>query len=157
MLNIGGGELLIIFLVALIVLGPGKLPDAARQAGQVMREFRRISNGFQREMREAMNDPVAAATKSATKSVEASSTVAAPADVTAEAELPEIETPAAESSWAGDDPDTRQARAESIAAASAATPVNPDADPFTSKVADPFDAPSDATPDDYAEGLPSDR
>jgi len=65
MLNIGGGELLIIFLVALIVLGPGKLPDAARQAGQVMREFRRISNGFQREMREAMNDPVAAATKSA--------------------------------------------------------------------------------------------
>lgn len=154
MLNIGGGELLIIFLVALIVLGPGKLPDAARQAGQVMREFRRISNGFQREMREAMNDPVAAATKSATTTVEASSTVAAPADVTTEAVLPEIETPSADTSWAGDDPDTRQARAESIAAASAATPINPDADPFNANVAEPL---AGSASDDDAEGLSSDR
>lgn len=161
MLNIGGGELLIIFLVALIVLGPGKLPEAARQAGQVMREFRRISSGFQREMRQAMNDPVGAATKSATKSVEASAkpveAIAAPADVTEEAELPDIETPAAETSWSGDDPETRQARAESIAASAPATPINPDADPFISKVSDPFaSAPSDAGDDD-AEGLPSDR
>ena len=31
MLNVGGGELLIILLVALIFLGPSRLPDVARQ------------------------------------------------------------------------------------------------------------------------------
>ena len=56
MFNIGGGELLVIFLVALIVLGPTKLPDAARQVGKVMGEFRRLSAGFQTEMRQAMED-----------------------------------------------------------------------------------------------------
>nr|MCH9803045.1 twin-arginine translocase TatA/TatE family subunit [bacterium] len=33
MLNIGGAELLIILLVALIFLGPQRLPEAARQLG----------------------------------------------------------------------------------------------------------------------------
>ena len=61
MLNIGGGELLLILLVALVVLGPDKLPEAARQAGKVMNEFRRMSSGFQTELRNAMKDPVAAA------------------------------------------------------------------------------------------------
>ncbi len=36
MFNVGGGELLVIFLVALIVLGPAKLPEVARQIGGVM-------------------------------------------------------------------------------------------------------------------------
>lgn len=57
MLNLGTGELLVIFLVALIVLGPNKLPDAARQAGKMMAELRRLSGGFQDEMRAAMREP----------------------------------------------------------------------------------------------------
>ena len=57
MLNLGTGELLVVFLVALIVLGPSKLPDAARQAGRMMAELRRLSSGFQDEMRAAMQDP----------------------------------------------------------------------------------------------------
>ena len=57
MLNLGTGELLVIFLVALIVLGPNKLPDAARQAGRMVAELRRLSTGFQDEMRAAMQDP----------------------------------------------------------------------------------------------------
>jgi Tat protein translocase TatB subunit len=56
-LNLGTGELLVIFLVALIVLGPNKLPDAARQAGKMMAELRRLSGGFQEEMRAAMREP----------------------------------------------------------------------------------------------------
>ena len=58
MLNLGTGELLVIFVVALVVLGPNKLPDAARQAGRIVAELRRISNGFQDEMRAAMREPV---------------------------------------------------------------------------------------------------
>ncbi len=54
--NVGGGELLVIFLVALIVLGPDKLPDAARKLGNIVHELRRMSNGFQREMRTAFDE-----------------------------------------------------------------------------------------------------
>ena len=57
MLNLGTGELLVIFLVALIVLGPTKLPDAARQMGRMVAELRRLSTGFQDEMRAAMQEP----------------------------------------------------------------------------------------------------
>jgi len=57
--NLGGLEVLVIFLVALIVLGPSKLPDAAKQVGKAVNELRRISGGFQREMREALQDPLA--------------------------------------------------------------------------------------------------
>ena len=42
-----------ILLVALIVLGPTKLPPAIRQIGRVVGEFRRIGQGFQQELREA--------------------------------------------------------------------------------------------------------
>ena len=58
--NLGSGELLVIFFVALIVLGPNKLPDAARQVGRAVNEIRRISSGFQREMRDAMQEPTRA-------------------------------------------------------------------------------------------------
>ena len=47
-----------ILLVALIVLGPTKLPEAARQVGKAMTELRRVSGGFQRELREAIQDPI---------------------------------------------------------------------------------------------------
>ncbi|NIR34626.1 MAG: twin-arginine translocase TatA/TatE family subunit, partial [Actinobacteria bacterium] len=46
--NLGGMELLVILLVALIVLGPTKLPEAARQVGKAVNELRRLSSGFQR-------------------------------------------------------------------------------------------------------------
>jgi sec-independent protein translocase protein TatB len=55
MFNIGGGEVLVIALVALIVLGPQRLPDAARQAGKAMSELRRLSSGFQNEIKGAFD------------------------------------------------------------------------------------------------------
>jgi Tat protein translocase TatB subunit len=57
--NVGPEKLLLLFVVALIVLGPSKLPEAARTLGKVIGEFRRISGGFQAEMRDAFLDPVA--------------------------------------------------------------------------------------------------
>jgi sec-independent protein translocase protein TatB len=56
MFNIGGGELLVILLIALIVLGPSRMPEAARTVGRVVGEIRRMSSGFQREIREAFDD-----------------------------------------------------------------------------------------------------
>jgi Tat protein translocase TatB subunit len=56
MFNVGTGELLVILLVALLVLGPEKLPDTARKVGNVIGELRRMSQGFQSEVRKAMED-----------------------------------------------------------------------------------------------------
>jgi sec-independent protein translocase protein TatB len=41
MFNVGAGELILIVVVALLVLGPQKLPEFARTIGKFVREFRR--------------------------------------------------------------------------------------------------------------------
>lgn len=53
-----GPEILVIFLVALIVLGPQQLPKAMRTVGSVMAEIRKVSNSFQAEVRQAMDSVV---------------------------------------------------------------------------------------------------
>src|SRR5262245_19431353 len=42
--NIGPGELILILVIALIVLGPGKLPDVASSLGKSLREFRKAAS-----------------------------------------------------------------------------------------------------------------
>lgn len=44
MFGIGSTELVVILIVALIVIGPSKLPDLMRTLGKGMAEFRRMSN-----------------------------------------------------------------------------------------------------------------
>ncbi len=56
MFNVGGGEVLVIALIALIVLGPQRLPGAARQVGKVVGDLRRMSAGFQSELRTAFDE-----------------------------------------------------------------------------------------------------
>jgi Tat protein translocase TatB subunit len=55
MFNVGPEKLMVVLLIALVVLGPDKLPNAARQIGKYLNEFRRISQGFQQELRTAMD------------------------------------------------------------------------------------------------------
>lgn len=50
MFNIGGLELLVILAVALLVLGPDKLPGFMRSAGKTLGQFRKASTEFQRTM-----------------------------------------------------------------------------------------------------------
>src|SRR6478752_9628667 len=54
----GGPELLVIFLVALVVIGPQQLPKAMRTFGNVMAEVRKVSTSFQAEMKSAMDSVV---------------------------------------------------------------------------------------------------
>ncbi len=54
MFNVGGPEILVILLVALVILGPEQLPKAMRTFGNVMAEIRKVSGGFQAEMRKAI-------------------------------------------------------------------------------------------------------
>jgi sec-independent protein translocase protein TatB len=57
MFNITGGELVLILVMALLVLGPERLPDAARKLGKAMAQLRDLSNSFQREIKDALEDP----------------------------------------------------------------------------------------------------
>jgi len=53
-MNLGMPELIFIFLLALVLVGPKKLPELARQLGKYMAEFKRASNEFRRQLEDEM-------------------------------------------------------------------------------------------------------
>jgi Tat protein translocase TatB subunit len=53
MFGIGVPELLIILVVALIVLGPKRLPEVAKSLGKAFAEFRRATSDLSEELNEA--------------------------------------------------------------------------------------------------------
>ncbi|MDP9388237.1 MAG: Sec-independent protein translocase protein TatB, partial [Actinomycetota bacterium] len=55
--SIGPAEILVVLVVALIVLGPNRLPDAARSVGRAVSELRRMTAGVQADMRDAFAEP----------------------------------------------------------------------------------------------------
>lgn len=55
-LNLGGGELFLIALVALMFFGAGKLPEIARGLGKGIREIKDAANGIQREIEATAHD-----------------------------------------------------------------------------------------------------
>jgi len=50
MFGIGMPEMLLILAIALIVIGPKKLPDLAKSLGRAMREFKKATNEFKETM-----------------------------------------------------------------------------------------------------------
>ena len=65
--NVGPWEVLIILLIALIVVGPGKLPEVAKGLGKAYNDFKKASSGVRQEIQNAINldDPPAKTTKPA--------------------------------------------------------------------------------------------
>jgi TatA/E family protein of Tat protein translocase len=57
MFGIGMPELLVILGLALIVLGPKRLPEIARALGKGMSEFRRASEELKEELRHIEDEP----------------------------------------------------------------------------------------------------
>jgi sec-independent protein translocase protein TatB len=89
MFNVGGGELLVIVLIALVVLGPQRLPDAMRTVGRVMGEVKRISSGFQQEITDAISDMDRDATPRPRREAVPLAGAVAAADADAAARVPE--------------------------------------------------------------------
>ncbi len=56
--NLGGGEILVILIIGLIVLGPTRLPEASKSLGNVLRQIRQTSRNFQAELEAAVEDPL---------------------------------------------------------------------------------------------------
>ena len=54
MFSLGPEKLLIIVGVALVVLGPDKLPEVARQAGKVLRDFQKVQQALQANVRDVV-------------------------------------------------------------------------------------------------------
>ena len=57
MFDLSPEKILIIGVLALIVLGPDRLPQYARRAGQVLAQVKQMSGGLQQEMRSALAEP----------------------------------------------------------------------------------------------------
>lgn len=82
MFGIGSTELIVILIVALIVIGPAKLPEMARSLGKALGEFRRVSTDVKRTIEmEAEQADQKARTEQAKKELfpEADAPQAAPA------------------------------------------------------------------------------
>lgn len=54
MFNIGGGEMIMLAVLALLVFGPESLPDIAKTVSRTLRAFRQASADLQNEVREAL-------------------------------------------------------------------------------------------------------
>ncbi len=53
---IGLPELLLILALALIIFGPGKLPEVGKALGKGINEFKKASRDIQKDMHEAINE-----------------------------------------------------------------------------------------------------
>jgi TatA/E family protein of Tat protein translocase len=84
--NIGPGELIIVLIIALIVVGPGKLPDVGASLGKSIREFRKAASDVTDSTKlEAAAPAAAAATPAAPASVAPAPAAPAPNVISAEA------------------------------------------------------------------------
>lgn len=58
MFNLQGSEIIVILLLALVVLGPEKLPGAIRRFTKTYAELKKMGNSFQDEVKSAFDEPM---------------------------------------------------------------------------------------------------
>jgi sec-independent protein translocase protein TatB len=129
MFGLGMGEIVIILVLALVLLGPQKLPDAAKQLGKGLREFRKatedLKQQFETELYNGQSKP-------------AKPTLVEPRDPPAEGQPPPAVPPGGVPAVAGEVP---LASAENIPGLEAAL-AEPPASPPAATAAPPAPAPA---------------
>jgi sec-independent protein translocase protein TatB len=141
--NLQGSEIIVILLIALVVLGPEKLPDAVRKFTQTYAELKKMSSGFQSELKSALDEPMremrstadmvrnAADPRKIMAEAEAEQRVLADAD----ASVGHLGTPTPTNDWAAPTPGTADP------SRNGSSPFEPLADPGCEQVATPGDPP----------------
>jgi len=81
MFGLGAGELFLIFIIALLFLGPKKLPELAKGLGQAVREFQKARDEMMNEMNKPHTETKVATTEK--KDVEVVATKVETAETTA--------------------------------------------------------------------------
>ena len=56
MFNIGFQEIIIIAIIALLIVGPKKLPDLAKSLGKSFGEFRRATDGLTDDIKQSLQE-----------------------------------------------------------------------------------------------------
>jgi len=54
-MNLGLPEMIFLFVIALIIFGPKKMPEIGRQIGKALAEFKRASNDFKSQIESEIN------------------------------------------------------------------------------------------------------
>ena len=54
--SLGPAEILVVLVIALLVFGPDKMPDIAKQVGKGFREFRRVQQHLKSELRDVVSE-----------------------------------------------------------------------------------------------------
>lgn len=62
-MRVGFTELLVVFIVALFVVGPDKLPEYARKLGEALAQFKKISDDATKDIKDSIVEPLNEAQK----------------------------------------------------------------------------------------------
>lgn len=87
-MNLGMPEMIFLFLLALLIFGPRKLPEIGRQVGKGLAEFKRATNDFQAQIADEVRR-----LDDEEKTIKAADT-AAPEGAVAKGTLTDVDTPA---------------------------------------------------------------
>lgn len=60
MFGIGPWELILILVIALVVFGPGKLPEVGQAMGKGLKEFRKATEGVKESIQKEVGEDMAA-------------------------------------------------------------------------------------------------
>ncbi|ATC64252.1 twin-arginine translocase TatA/TatE family subunit [Nibricoccus aquaticus] len=77
-LDIGGGEMMAIFLVVLLLFGGKKMPELARGLGKSIREFKKVTSGVEDQIKQAIDEVPEVVTKPVRQALAPISPVALP-------------------------------------------------------------------------------
>src|SRR6202789_2921038 len=94
MANLGMADSLIIMVIALVVLGPRRLPQIGRQIGKLMYEFRKASNDFKFQMEEELRQSEEADRRKKEEEARQKALAAVPPAPQLDVSAPQIEQPA---------------------------------------------------------------
>jgi TatA/E family protein of Tat protein translocase len=121
-------HLVIIFVIALVVFGPQKLPELARSLGKLMAEFRKASGDFKSAFEEEMRDlerQAALAERRKQAEAAAASAAAAQASLPAEASSADAGQPATLATPAGSETTPVSSESQSDRRATEAPVITP--------------------------------